>query len=379
MSSAIKESISTPMVNVGLAMKRTVYAALVCLLCACSKPPTPYSWNLPHNVPPPVVPNDNPMTIESVELGKALFFDTALSANQTTACSSCHDPSLAFAEANKVSVGANGDSLNRNALALVNVAYNATFTWAHNGLATIEEQIMIPLFNEHPVEMGVTDNEALILKRLTTPNYQQMFNAAYGNKNPSMNHIVKALASYVRSLTSFNSAFDKYAYGGDDTALTTQQVIGLNLFFSERTECFHCHGGINLTQSTIHAAQPLVLRPFHNTGLYNEDGEGGYPLIDTGLMSVTHNPEHMGKFRAPTLRNIALTAPYMHDGSIASLEEVVDFYARGGNHREIKNRHRSPFIKGFVLTVEERNALVAFLESLTDTEFVEKHKNSTIL
>ncbi|WP_421133731.1 MbnH family di-heme enzyme [Alteromonas sp. A079] len=379
MSSAIKEFISTPMVNMGLAAKRIVCAALACLLCACSKAPTPYSWDLPHNVPPPVMPDDNPITVESVELGKALFFDTALSGNHTTACSSCHDPALAFAEANKVSVGANGDSLNRNALALVNVAYNATFTWAHNGLATIEDQIMIPLFNEHPVEMGVTGNEERILERLSSPAYKQMFNAAYGNDTPSMNHVVKALASYVRSLTSFNSAFDQYAYGGDDTALTTEQVKGLNLFFSERTECFHCHGGINLTQSTIHAAQPLVLRPFHNTGLYNEDGEGGYPLIDTGLMSVTHNPEHMGKFRAPTLRNIALTAPYMHDGSIASLEDVVDFYARGGNHREIKNRYRSPFIKGFVLSDEERKALVAFLKSLTDPEFVEKHKDSTIL
>lgn len=379
MSSIVKELIGTPMVNVGLAVKRLVCFTFACLLCACSEPPTPYSWNLPHSVPPPVVPHDNPMTIESVELGKALFFDTALSGNNTTSCSSCHNPVLAFAEAAKVSVGAHGDSLSRNALALVNVAYNATFTWAHNGLATIEEQIMIPLFNEHPVEMGVTGNEEIILKRLSLPVYQQMFYAAYGNEKPSMNHIVKALANYVRSLTSFNSAFDKYAYGGDDTALTTQQVKGLNLFFSERTECFHCHGGINLTQSTIHAAQPLVLRPFHNTGLYNEDGEGGYPKIDTGLMSVTHNPEDMGKFRAPTLRNIALTAPYMHDGSIASLEEVVDFYARGGNHREITNRHRSPFIKSFVLTDEERAALVAFLESLTDTEFVEKHRKSTTL
>lgn len=340
---------------------------------ACSKSPTPYSWNLPHNIPPPPVPADNPLTEESIMLGEKLFFDKGLSANNTISCSSCHDPEHAFAEPKTVSVGANGDALNRNALALVNVAYNASFTWAHNNLESIEKQLMIPLFNEHPVEMGVTGNEKRILKRFEGSEYRALFEAAYGDDTPNLNNIVKALASYVRSLVSFNSAFDNYAYAQDDDALTPQQLEGLNLFFSERTECFHCHGGLNFTQSSKHSFQPFTAQPFHNTGLYNEDGKGSYPESDMGLYSVTHNKDDMGKFRAPTLRNIALTAPYMHDGSIATLDEVIEFYARGGNVAESPNPYRSPFIKSFAITEEEKAALVAFLQSLTDEEFIRTH------
>lgn len=356
-----------------LAFQVGVVFCFTMVIGACSKSPTPYSWNLPHNIPPPPVPADNPLTEESIILGEKLFFDKGLSANNTISCSSCHDPEHAFAEPKTVSVGANGDALNRNALALVNVAYNASFTWAHNNLESIEKQLMIPLFNEHPVEMGVTGNEKRILKRFEGSEYRALFEAAYGDDTPNLNNIVKALASYVRSLVSFNSAFDNYAYAQDDDALTPQQLEGLNLFFSERTECFHCHGGLNFTQSSKHSFQPFTAQPFHNTGLYNEDGKGSYPESDMGLYSVTHNKDDMGKFRAPTLRNIALTAPYMHDGSIATLDEVIEFYARGGNVAESPNPYRSPFIKSFAITEEEKAALVAFLQSLTDEEFVKTH------
>lgn len=356
-----------------LAFQVGIVFCFTMVIGACSKSPTPYSWNLPHNIPPPPVPADNPLTDESVILGEKLFFDKGLSANNTISCSSCHDPEHAFAEPKTVSVGANGDALKRNALALVNVAYNASFTWAHNNLESIEKQLMIPLFNEHPVEMGVTGNEKRILKRFEGSEYRALFEAAYGDDTPNLNNIVKALASYVRSLVSFNSAFDNYAYAQDDDALTPQQLEGLNLFFSERTECFHCHGGLNFTQSSKHSFQPFTAQPFHNTGLYNEDGKGSYPESDMGLYSVTHNKDDMGKFRAPTLRNIALTAPYMHDGSIATLDEVIEFYARGGNVAESPNPYRSPFIKSFAITEEEKAALVAFLQSLTDEEFVKTH------
>lgn len=356
-----------------LAFQVGVVFCFTMVIGACSKSPTPYSWNLPHNIPPPPVPADNPVTEESVILGEKLFFDKGLSANNTISCSSCHDPEHAFAEPKTVSVGANGDALNRNALALVNVAYNASFTWAHNNLESIEKQLMIPLFNEHPVEMGATGNEKRILKRFEGSEYRALFEAAYGDDTPNLNNIVKALASYVRSLVSFNSAFDNYAYAQDDDALTPQQLEGLNLFFSERTECFHCHGGLNFTQSSKHSFQPFTAQPFHNTGLYNEDGKGSYPESDMGLYSVTHNKDDMGKFRAPTLRNIALTAPYMHDGSIATLDEVIEFYARGGNVAESPNPYRSPFIKSFAITEEEKAALVAFLQSLTDEEFIRTH------
>lgn len=347
----------------------------ILLITACNKAPTPYVWSLPYNIPPPIEQPDNPMTNESVALGKALFFDTALSADNSMSCSSCHIPEFAFSEPQKVSVGVSGEPLSRNALALVNVAYNASFTWAHNNLESIEKQILIPLFNEHPIEMGVTGNEQTILARLNTTYYRQSVKSAYGDDAITMDRVVKSLANYVRSLVSFQSPFDKYAYEGDDNALSAQQIQGLNLFFSERTECFHCHGGINFTQSSMHSANGFVAQPFHNTGLYNVDGKGSYPDSDMGLYSVTFDVKDMGKFRAPTLRNIALTAPYMHDGSINTLHEVIDFYARGGNHANVANPYRSPFVKRFVLSDEEKEALVAFLESLTDPSFIDKHKN----
>ncbi len=347
---------------------------IVCLIAwlsvGCQPATTPYTFNLPENVPAPSIPADNPMTEEKVRLGRKLFYDTALSVNQTQSCASCHQQQYAFAEPAKHATGATGEVLSRNSMALVNVAYNSAFTWAHNGLPHIEKQLLIPLFNEFPVELGVTGNENEILERLNTSEYQSLFKSAFGNHVPSFDFIVKALASFVRSLISFNSPFDQYAYQGDDSALSSQQIKGMNLFFSERTECFHCHGGINFSQSSTHTGQSLILQPFHNTGLYNEDAKGAYPASDQGLVGITFKPEDMGKFRAPTLRNIALSAPYMHDGSIATLSEVIDFYAAGGRGKGKTNPFKSPFVKGFSLSDEEKAALEAFLNSLTDHTFI---------
>ena len=348
---------------------RVVLAAAL-LVSGCSPSPTPYEWSLPDGIPPPPVPTDNPMTEEKVALGRALFYDSSLSVNRAQACADCHEQANAFAEPRKYSVGATGETVPRNALALVNVAYNGPLTWAHSGLTHIEQQLMIPLFNESPVELGVTGNEALILQRFDTPQYHKLFNAAYGSEKPDWDKIVKALASFVRSLVSFDSPFDAYAYNMDDDALSQLEIDGMNLFFSERFECFHCHGGFNFTQSSKHASQTLDLRPFHNTGLYNEDGAGAYPVTDQGLYTVTHRQKDIGKFRAPTLRNIVLTAPYMHDGSISTLSEVVDFYAEGGRREGVKSPLKSPFMKGFVVTQEEKEALIAFLNSLTDNSFI---------
>nr|WP_229804990.1 methanobactin export MATE transporter MbnM [Alteromonas halophila] len=343
---------------------------LVALLSACDQPATPYQWQLPYNVPEPVVPAENPMTVEKVALGRALFYDTALCRNSTQSCATCHQQAYAFAEPRRHSVGATGDKVSRNALALVNVAYNGNFTWAHKGLADIEQQLLIPLFNEDPVELGVTGHDEAMLARFDTEAYRDLFDAAYGDPAASWDRIVKALASFVRSLVSFSSPFDDYAYGGDDEALTARQIDGMKLFFSERLECFHCHGGVNFTQSSKHARQALDLRPFHNTGLYNEDGHGAYPASDQGLASVTTRADDMGMFRAPTLRNIAVSAPYMHDGSVATLSEVIDIYAAGGRGDGITNPYKSPFIKGFALTAEEKEALIDFLNSLTDQQFL---------
>lgn len=353
----------------------TVCAFALLSLGGCSDNKAQYEWSLPPSFPAPQVPEDNPMSEAKVALGRALFYEPALSGNRAMACSTCHQIAHAFSEPNKVSSGSTGQALKRNALALVNVAYNSDFTWAHNGLASIEQQMLIPLFSQSPIEMGVTGNQQEIIARFNTSDYKQLFKDAFDDEQVTFDRMVKAMASFVRSLTSFNSPFDNYAYRNNDAALSDTELRGLDLFFSEELECFHCHGGFNFTQSSKHEFQPLDLRPFHNTGLYNFDSKRSYPDSDRGLVDVTLNPQDIGRFRAPTLRNIAFSAPYMHDGSIDSLPKVIDFYAKGGRGAGIKSPLKSQFIRGFAITNEERNDLLAFLNSLSDESFVNNPKH----
>lgn len=267
-------------------------------------------------------------------------------------------------------MGSTGQVLRRNTQALVNVAYNADLTWAHTGLNTIEQQILIPMFAEEPVELGITGHEHEVLSRFATAQYQHLFSQAYGDDAAGFKQIVYALATYVRSLTSFNSAFDRYAYYAQDDAMSEAAKRGMDLFFSEKFECFHCHGGFNFTQSSQHQNQRLDLRPFHNTGLYNEDGRGAFPDNDQGLIEVTLQAKDMGRFRAPTLRNVHYSAPYMHDGSLATLSEVIDFYAAGGRGAGKVSPLKSVFVPGFDLQGSEKQDLLAFLASLNDEGFV---------
>lgn len=352
------------------------------LLPGCGKPAKPYSWQLPQGFPQPVVPESNPMSEAKVELGRYLFYDEALSANQQQSCASCHQQQYAFSEPLPQSVGSTGEKHRRNAPALVNVAYNNSQTWAHDSLQHIETQLMLPLFGDNPVELGAGGHEAEILTRLQRQPYPALFKAAFDDETPDFKKVIAALASFSRSLLSFSSRFDRYAYQQDDSALTEQELLGLNLFFSERLECHHCHGGFNFTQATSHQRQPLDRRPFHNTGLYyierTELAGKGYPQQDTGLSEVTLNPADDGRFRAPTLRNVVYSAPYMHDGSLATLSDVIDFYAAGGLVTEINGElsdgraHplKSSFVRGFALTADEKQALLAFLHSLSDEQFV---------
>lgn len=360
--------------------KSAVILGFIFSLIACdnAKKTTEYKWPIPKGYPKPQVPTNNPMSEAKVKLGRFLFYDKNLSANQTQSCATCHQQDKAFSESLAVSIGSTGQSHRRNSLALVNIAYNKTLTWAHPSLDSIERQILLPLFGEEPIEMGVTGYESEILSRFNTEDYKTMFSAAFDDDDINFDKINKALASFVRRLVSFNSPFDRYAYAMQDDALSESQIRGMDLFFSERLECHHCHGGFNFTQSTTHEKQLLDRRPFHNTGLYNLDGKGSYPLADIGLSEITLDPNDMGAFRAPTLRNIALTAPYMHDGSIITLEEVIEHYNAGGradkqfnNQTQVlKNIYKSPFVKKLVLTSKEKSDLIAFLNALTDESFV---------
>ena len=244
------------------------------------------------------------------------------------------------------------------------------------------------MFGESPIELGITGHEEEVLARFETADYQVLFSAAFPDQPANFDLIVKSLASYVRSLISLKSPFDTYAYLADDDAISASALRGMNLFFSEKLECHHCHGGFNFTQSTSHEKQLIDRRPFHNTGLYNvsrdtQSNLSGYPKHDTGLSEISTLARDDGRFRAPTLRNIEVSAPYMHDGSIASLSEVIDFYAAGGRNITTgklqgdgrDNLLKSQFIKGFVLTTEEKSDLITFLKTLTDPSFLSDPKH----
>jgi cytochrome c peroxidase len=340
-----------------------------------------YNWNIPAWMPKPIVPADNPMNFQKVELGRHLFYEQRLSITGEFSCATCHLQKLAFTDGKMVAVGATGEKHPRNSMSLANIAYNPLLTWANPLMTKLENQALVPIFGEHPVEMGMVGREKQILAMLRDDaKYRQMFTDAFKNeKNPiNLSNLTKALAAFQRSLISVSSPYDKYRFGGDTNAISPAAKRGEKLFNSEDLECFHCHGGINFTDSVMHEKLAFQEIAFHNTGLYNIDGKGAYPANNTGVYEITSKPTDMGRFKAPTLRNIALTAPYMHDGSIATLEEVIDHYQAGG--RTIKtgefagigstNPFKSEFISGFKLSKSEKQDLLAFLRSLTDEEFI---------
>ncbi|WP_434762503.1 MbnH family di-heme enzyme [Vibrio fortis] len=333
------------------------------------------------SLPQPKEPVDNPATEEKFQLGRHLFYDTKLSGNQTMSCESCHQQALAFSDGLAVPTGSTGEVLHRNSQTLTNIGYNASYTWANPILKEIEQQLVIPLFGEFPVEMGINDsNREAILERFRTDvDYLNRFNSAFPDDQDSVTfpNIIKALAVFNRALISKDSDFDK-------GTMSSSALRGQDLFNSEKMECFHCHNGFNFSDSTLHSDSVFVSRPFFNTGLYNLDAEGSYPIEDNGLFTVTQNPQDKGKFRPPTLRNIEFTAPYMHDGSIATLSEVLDFYANGGRNITSgehqgdgrNNPNKSEFVKGFSLNQQEKQDMLAFLNALSDEVFISNPRYS---
>ncbi len=343
--------------------------------------PSSYSWSLPPGFPTPKASAENPLTDAKVELGRHLFYDLRMSINQTTACATCHQPAQAFTDGRLTSIGATGEVHPRNAMSLTNAVYNSTFNWANPTLLTLHSQTLIPIFGEFPVELGWSDHEIEILERFRRDvQYQQLFIAAYPGESDlfTADHVIKGIAAFVSTFISGNSPYDKATLQGNSNAMSAAARRGQELFFSERMECFHCHGGFNFSQSVIHAGTTISQVEFHNNGLYNIGGTGDYPLNNQGLWEFTQQPSDMGRFRPPTLRNVELTAPYMHDGSIATLEEVIDHYVRGGRLISegpfagdgAKSPYKSELIVSLSLTSQEKQDVVAFLKSLTDWEFL---------
>ncbi len=355
-------------------------AALVLAVFAWHNDPG-YRWTIAENLPRPDVPADNPMSAEKVELGRRLFYDRRLSVNGTTACASCHIQALAFTDGRPRSVGATGEIHPRGSMSLVNTAYGSRLTWANPLLDKLEDQALTPLLGDNPVEMGMGGREAELVGLLRSDAvYAELVPRVFpDDADPfSVLNALRAIAAFVRSIVSFDSPYDRYL-GGDESALDAAAVRGMDLFFSERLECFHCHGGFNFTDSTTHANDRIERVGFHNNGLYNVDGNGGYPAENTGLFDMTGERRDMGRFKAPTLRNVAVTAPYMHDGSIATLEEVIAHYERGGRLLESGanagdgrlSPFKSEFIRGFELSDAERADLLAFLAALTDESLLQ--------
>ncbi len=340
----------------------------------------PFDLRVPAHFPAPPIPADNPLSAAKVELGRYLFYDVRLSRTGHTACATCHVQARAFTDGKPRAVGDTGEVHARGSMSLVNVAYASRLGWQNPLLDRLEAQARVPMFGEDPVEMGLSGHEAEVVALLRAdPVYARLFPAAFpGEAAPfTIAGVTRAIASFERTIISGRSPYNRFVTG-DEGALGPAARRGMDLFLSERLECFHCHGGFNFSDSVTHAGAVSPERAYHNTGLYNLGPQGAYPPGSGGLYDTTRDPADMGRFRAPTLRNIAVTAPYMHDGSVPTLEAVLDHYSEGGRtlaegpHAGVgaKNPHKSEFIAGFVLTAGERADVIAFLQSLTDEELL---------
>jgi len=338
-------------------MRTASLLLLLSLLAAASS----YEWGLPKGFPVPRVPTDNPMTPEKVELGRHLFYDRRLSVNGKTSCATCHRQELAFTDGRTVALGTTGELHPRNTMSLVNVAYESVLTWASPNLTLLEDQLLVPLYGEHPVEMGLSRDEQRTSELFRQdPVYRRLFAAAFpddASSRYSAANMARAIASFERCIISARSPYDRYHYAGEESAVCASAKRGEVLFFSQPLSCFRCHGGFTFSGNMATSRRDLGVPEFHNTGL-----AGLFTPPNTGVAEFTHLRGDIGRFKAPTLRNIAVTPPYMHDGRIATLDEVLDHYASGGDPHE----NKSSLITGFQLSSQDRRDLLAFLKSLTD-------------
>jgi len=293
---------------------------------------------VPLGLEPRPAPKDNPLTEQRVGLGRRLFFDPILSADNTVSCASCHQPSHGFAGTEARPRGIRGQRAARRAPSLLNRAYGTAFFWDGRE-ATLEGQALRPI--EDPAEMGSTVAAALDRLR-ANPSYKSQFETAFSGGVTAAN-LGRALASFERMLLRGDSAVDRFRRKGDTKALTAQERQGLWLYES-KGRCWRCHTGANFTDEA-----------YHNTGV-----SWGKTPPDLGRFAVTKREEDRGRFKTPTLRGVALTGPYMHDGSLTSLEAVVEFYNRGGG----ANPHRDPVLAPLNLSPDEVRSLAAFLKAL---------------
>jgi cytochrome c peroxidase len=287
------------------------------------------------------VPADNPQSAAKIALGRRLFRDASLSRDESISCATCHDARHAFADGRVHARGIGGAEGERNTPAIFNRGYGISFFW--DGRAgSLEQQVLQPILN--PREMGMSAD--LLAARLRdNPDYAHAFRSVFG-RAPDTADLARALASYLRSVRSGDSRFDRHL-AGRMGSLTAEEQAGLNLFMS-KANCWTCHAGSNFSDER-----------FHNTGVAWREGR----VADAGRSAISGDARDRGAFKTPTLREVARTAPYMHDGSLATLEDVLDYYDRGGN----QNPGLDPGIRPLHLRPEEKQALVAFLKCLSGT------------
>ncbi len=287
----------------------------------------------------PYIPPDNPLTSEKIALGKQLYYDKRLSLDKTVACASCHSPSFGFTDGQPVATGIRGQKGGRSAPTIINRVFSKEQFWDGRA-ADLEAQAKGPI--AAPIEMGFT-HEGVIKRLRGIKGYREQFKKVFGTEDFTIDHVAKAIASFERTVISGNSPFDKFE-AGDRTALSAAAQRGLTLFRG-KAKCVVCHSGSNFTDEK-----------YHNLGVGMDK-----PKQDVGRFAVTKRKADRGAFKTATLRDAALSAPYFHDGNARTLEEVVDYYNKGGT----KNPHLDKLIEPLGLTAREKADLVAFMQALT--------------
>ena len=360
-----------------------VGAAALFTLPAClePEPESAYVWALlPAGVPPPPTPADNPQTAEKVELGRYLFYDTQLSLEDNRACGVCHEQAKGFTDSFPRAVGTTGELHLRNTPSLTNVAYFEALSWVDPEPVALETQLLSPLLGSHPiVEMGMGGREQELLDRLRPrPEYQKLFPLAFpDDEDPfTIANLARAIAAFERTLLSWNSPYDRWQRG-ELAALEPAAERGRALFFGE-AGCSRCHDGPNFNSPSDASGAVLEAHGSYNVGLYDVDGEGAYPEGHEGLLSVSGEPSDMGKHRTPSLRNASYTRPYMHDGSVDTLEHAVRIMAEGGrlvdSGPNLGDGRASPLKDEAMVDLGLDDAqlgdLVAFIGALDDEAFI---------
>jgi cytochrome c peroxidase len=345
-------------------------------LVGCPSPPEvvdEYEWSLPVGVEPPATPPDNPQTAEKVELGRHLFYELRLSKNGNRACGTCHEQKKAFTDGFHRAVGTDNDLHGHNTLTLTNAGYRSELGWTDMSARTLEQQLLVPLLGEDPIEMGMGGSEDELLAWLASDgDYAELFAAAFPDASDpvTIDNLARSIAAFERTIISVDAPLDRYLRGDDD-AISEAAKRGWELFRSPELGCDRCHGGRDFASESDGVG-------YHNIGLYDVDGAGSYPESAQGLIAWTGVAADMGRFRVPTLRNLAYTGPYMHDGSVISLEDVIDILAAGGRNVQSGpfagdgrgNAYKSEMIEPLELDEAQRADLLEMLLALSDEGFV---------